>query len=171
MSAVNEQKASGSGGVSVAAGMASSASSHRKSSGSSGSPVPASSLPPTELFPMKGLLGELLHQEAELWRRNELLMQSLRRERTCMGMIHIVIQQEWVCSVIGNANCVWAVLLWWCLWIKRPGHHPFSLLLCIATAKPLLIWYECVLGICHCHNITSTVQLWLEALVPLLCWR
>jgi hypothetical protein len=29
---------------------------------------------------MEGLLGELLHQEAELWRRNELLMQSLRRE-------------------------------------------------------------------------------------------
>lgn len=87
MSAANEQKAGGSCVVSVAAGMASSSSGHRKSSGSSGSPVPASSLPPTELFPMEGLLGELLHQEAELWRRNELLMQSLRRECTCMSRI------------------------------------------------------------------------------------
>lgn len=83
MSAVNEHKATGSGIMSLAAGMASSSSDHRKSSGSSGSPVPASSLPPTELFPMEGLLEELLHQEAELWRRNELLMQSLRRECMC----------------------------------------------------------------------------------------
>ena len=82
MSAVNEHKAAGSGIVSLPAGTTSSSSmsGHRKSSGSSGSPVPASSLPPTELFPLEGLLEELLHQEAELWRRNELLMQSLRRE-------------------------------------------------------------------------------------------
>ena len=83
MSAVNEHKPAGSGIMSLAAGMTSSSSDHRKSSGSSGSPVPASSLPPTDLFPMEGLLEELLHQEAELWRRNELLMQSLRRECIC----------------------------------------------------------------------------------------
>ena len=49
-------------------------------SSGSRSPVSASTLPPSELFPLEGVLEELLHQEAELWRRNELLMQSLRRE-------------------------------------------------------------------------------------------
>lgn len=83
MSAVSEHKATSTGIPSLAAGMTSSSSGHRKSSGSSGSPVSASTLPPTELFPMEGLLEELLHQEAELWRRNELLMQSLRRELMC----------------------------------------------------------------------------------------
>ena len=145
MSAVREPKAAGSGIVSLAAGTTSSSSGHRKSSGGSGSPVSASSLPPTELFPMEGLLEELLHQEAELWRRNELLMQSLRRE--C-----IKVQLEWAWSTIGKANSVRPALLWYTCMNKWSGHHPF-LLLCVASAKPLLIWMT-LLGIFHwCYGV------------------
>ena len=80
MSAVDEHEVASGGTLSPAAGMTSCSTGQHKSSGSCGSPVSASSLPQSDLFPMEGLLEELLHQEAELWRRNELLMQSLRRE-------------------------------------------------------------------------------------------
>ena len=78
------------------------------SSGSSGSrsPVSASTLPPSELFPVDGLLEELLHQEAELWRRNELLMQSLRRKPVCLC---VCVSVSWFALLC--VQCQWSVCI------------------------------------------------------------
>lgn len=197
MSSMHEEHSSTPGIPSHATRTTSPSTGQRKSParGSSGSksPVPASILPPTDLFPLEGLLKELLHQEAELWCRNELFMQSLRREKLCtvFGCSVSWVEKEWVCSVVGHANNM-TVQNQCCLSSSFPITYHIALLaswdlhidLC-PLCKPfvwhilmLLLTIQCVsllssLALIDMHLWLSLfpVQLCLEAPVHLLSWR